>query len=103
MQINTKAKDLEITPAIKEYIEEKIGSVEKFLTRLENQEEAEADVEISRNTKHHHQGKVYDAKVNLHIKGGTLRAEYGDEDVRAAIDKIKDILKIEIEKFKSKK
>lgn len=102
MQIDIKTKQLDLTPAIAEFIEEKIGSLSKFIQRFEEKGEAKASVEIARTTNHHHQGEVYYAEVNLNIDGVVLRAEQTDEDIRAAIDKVKDILKVEIQKHKEK-
>jgi len=102
MIINIKSNKLDITPAITQYIEEKIGSLDKFIVRFESHGEATATVEINRTTNHHQHGEVYYAEVNLNVNGITIRAEQTDEDIRAAIDKVKDILKLEIGKYKDK-
>lgn len=103
MQIKIKATQLELTPAITEYIEMKIKSLEKMISRFEVENEAEIYVEIARTTKHHKSGNVFRVEANLSFKGGMLRTEHIDQDIRAAVDKVKDKLKIEIQKFKEKK
>lgn len=102
MKISIKGSGLEVTPAITEYINDKIGSLDKFLERFEHRGEAESRVEISRTTNHHQQGDVFRTEVNLYVNGETIRAEHTSDDIRAAVDKVKDILKIEIEKYKEK-
>lgn len=97
-----KGVKLDLTPAIVEYAKNKIGSLEKFILNTEKQGEAVVIVEIARTTKHHHQGEVYYAEANLNLGGTMLRAEYIDEDIRSAIDKMKDVLKLEIKKHKEK-
>ncbi len=109
MKINIKAINLDLTPAITIYIEEKINSLEKFISGEElkewnerNQAAVEADVEISRTTSHHRQGDVYRAEVNLKVPGRLLRAEAEQWDMRVAIDQVKDELQIELKKYKNK-
>ena len=104
MKIIIKATNLELTPAINEYIKEKIGFVDKFLNKkLEKESEIKIEVEIARTTKHHKSGDVYYAEANIHFPGKILRAEHSDWDIRVAIDKIKDILQQEIKKYKGTK
>lgn len=109
MKINIKAVNLDLTPAIRTYIEEKINSLEKFISGdalkewdEHNQAAVEADVEIARSTHHHRQGDVYRAEVNLKVPGRLLRAEAEQWDMRVAIDQIKDELQIELKKYKNK-
>lgn len=109
MKINIKAANLDLTPAITVYIEEKIGSLEKFISGKElkewgehNQAAVEADVEIARTTSHHRQGDVFRAEVNLKVPGRIIRAEAEEWDIRVAIDRIKDELQAEVKKYKNK-
>lgn len=103
MKITVKACKLELTPAIVEYVNKKIGSLEKFVQQFEKRCECKVQVEIARSTKHHRQGLVFYAEANLLLNGKVIRAEEYNEDMRAAIDKVKDKLKIEIGKFKERK
>ena len=103
MQINIKTTNLDLTPALREYIEEKIGSVAKFLSRWDAEGLAEAWVEIGRTSAHHHKGDVFRAVADIRVPGKTIRAEDEDWDARVAIDRVKDKLKRETEKYKETK
>jgi len=100
MKLNIKATNLELTPAIREYIEIKIGSLSHFLKRFEAKNEIEVFVEIARTTRHHRSGNVFCAEASFSIGKKLLRAEHTDWDVRVAIDEIKDRLQQEIKKYK---
>jgi putative sigma-54 modulation protein len=100
MEIDIEANGIDLTPPLREYIELKIGSLEKFLKRFSEEGSVYAKVEVARTTQHHHSGNVFYAEVNLYIQNKILRAEYTSDDIRAAIDKVKDKLKREIQKHK---
>ncbi len=100
MRIQIKTKDLDLTPPLKDFIEEKIGSLEKFIKKYDPNDAVLADVEVSRTTRHHQKGNVFYAEVNLHLPNKLLRAEDEDFDARVAVNRAKDKLKREIEKYK---
>ncbi len=102
MRINIKATGLELTPPLKEYIEEKIGGLGKYTSKLESEKalEIEVFVEVGRSTRHHHKGLVYYAEANFELPGGMLRASNEETDIRAAVDGLKDKLREEIIKYK---
>ncbi len=104
MHIIIKSPNLDITPAIEEYLKEKIGSLDHFIKkRFEGKSEVKAEVEIARTTKHHRHGNVFYAEVNLYLPKKILRVEHSDWDIRVAIDKTKDKLQREIKKYKEKR
>ena len=60
-------------------------------------------VEIARTTKHHRHGDVFYAEATLKLPGvPTLRIEEYDADARAAVDRVKDRLKLDIAKHKDR-
>jgi len=103
MVINIKATNLDLTPSVREYVEEKIGSLDKFLQRFEKEGEIEIFVEIARATKHHKSGEVFYAEATFSLGKKVFRAEDSNEDIRIAIDKTRDKLQQEIKKYKEKK
>lgn len=108
MKIDIRGTNLELTPAITEFVHEKIGSLDKFIGAFAMREEGspernrlvEAFVELSRTTNHHRQGDVFKAEVNIKIAGNVVRAEKEDMDIRAAIDLVREELKAELQKEK---
>lgn len=100
MQIIIHSKNLDITPAIREYIETKINSLDHLLQRFETQGEIKTEIEIARTTKHHKSGDVFYAEANLRLPKKNLRAEHYDSNIRTAIDEIKNKLHNEIIKYK---
>ena len=101
MNIDIRTKNLDLTDSLREYVDKKIGSLDKYLQRFD-ESTIRADVELARTTKHHKSGNVFYAEVNLEISGDLLRATHKDEDIRASIDKVRDILQREIRKYKNK-
>ena len=102
MKIIIKSTNLDVTPALREYIEEKVGSVAKFLKRWDEGDVLELRVEVARSTKHHHKGDVFYAEATLGLPHAVLRAEHEGSDIRASIDIVKDTLHREVEKYKEK-
>lgn len=103
MHITIKATQLALMPALREYIEEKLGGLAKLLARFEAKGELTLFVEIARTTKHHKRGEVFYAEATLALPGaGTLRIEEYDADVRTAIDRVKDRLKLDIVRHKER-
>jgi ribosomal subunit interface protein len=103
MRIAIRQKNIEVTPALRVYIEAKlIRPVEKLLQGV-TKELSLMDLELERTTAHHRKGKVYRAEANISLGKSLLRAEAEDEDIRAACDLLEEELKREITHFKSKR
>ena len=94
-------KNLEITPAIRDFVEEKIGSLSRFLPGSAD-DLIEARVEIGRPSHHHRTGFVFYAEANLKVGKKLFRAVEEHIDLRAAIDRVRDELETQIKKFKEK-
>lgn len=84
---NIQATGIEITPAIREYAENKIEALEKFVDMDDTS--IAADIEVGKTTEHHQHGDVFRAEINFYIKGEILRAESVKDDLYAAIDEVK--------------
>ncbi len=100
MQIIIKATQIELTDALAQYVEDRIKPLEKYIGRFEEEGEAVARVELARTTQHHRHGDVYSVDVNLQMAGEVIRATREGEEMYATIDEVKDVLKLEIQKFK---
>ena len=103
MRIDIKGTQLELTPSLKTFINQKIGAVGKLLSKLEREGELTLFFEVARTTRHHRHGDVFYAEATLAIPGGgTIRIEENDADARVAIDRVRDRLKLEIQKQKDR-
>ena len=91
---------MELTDAIRAYVEEKINHLDKFLDPTD--ESIEAQVEVGKTTEHHQKGQVFRAEINLHLRGKYLRVEQAAEDLYAAIDLARDEMAREIKGAKEK-
>lgn len=96
MTTNVSANGLDMTDAIREYAEEKIESVAKFFDNI-----TKADIIVGMDSSD--KAKPYFAEVNLAIPGtSNVFIRKNSEDLYKAIDKLRDHLKIELEKMKGK-
>ena len=97
MKININHENIDLTDPIKDYVEEKIGGLEKYMDNF-----IVAEVLVGKTTNHHEKGKIFHCRVNLEYPGGMFRAERVEEDLYEAIDGCKDVLQREIKQFKEK-
>lgn len=94
MNFNVRGENIEVTPAIREYVEKKIAKLERYFT-----ETPEANVNVNLRTYSDKKSKV---EVTIPIPNLVLRAEEIHEDMYAAIDLITDKLERQIRKHKTK-
>ncbi|TAK03624.1 ribosome-associated translation inhibitor RaiA [Patescibacteria group bacterium] len=88
--ISIKGTQIELTDAIKDYVNVKLEAIEKFTTDFG--EAAQISIECGRTSGHHNKGNVYRCEMNLQVPGKLLRAEREAEDLYEAIDFVKDEL-----------
>jgi len=100
MKVKIKATNLELTQAIKDYINTKMEMLEKYLGDIKP---INCDFEVSLTTNHHLKGKIFKAEINLNLPGTMLRVEKIEKDLYKAIDKVKDHVAPMIVKYKEKK
>jgi len=113
MKIVIKTKNLDLNRELKDYIREKIGSLEKFARVFQSENyydsfftkgkpRVEVWVEIGKETQHHRKGPFFHAEAQMRLPGESLRAEAEAENVELAIVEIKDELQRELKKYKEK-
>jgi len=100
MNIRIKSTKLELTPAIKSYIEEKMGMLEKYLG--DRVDVRNFDVEVEKAVGGQYKGEIFRAEVNIEVPEQILRVEKTEKDLYKAIDKVKDHLELVIKKYKEK-
>jgi len=118
MKIIIKTKNLKLNQALKNFIEEKINSLEKFsnIGRWEGgvQKEyfnnffgkgkprVETWVEIGRTTLHHKKGPVFWVECQMHLPGKSIRSTAQSKDLKLSIIEVKDELQRELKEYKTK-
>lgn len=97
MQLIIQGKNLEITDWLRQYVEKKVGKLDKYLPAA-----SEARVELSvQKTKSADDRQV--AQVTVRSNGMILRAEERSDDMFASIDAVTDKMHRQIERFKGKR
>jgi putative sigma-54 modulation protein len=92
MNLNISGHHLDLTPALRTYVAEKLKRVERHFDHL-----IDAAVILSVDTKLQHK-----AEATLHARGANLHAEAIKEDMYSAIDGLIDKLDQQTRKFKDK-
>jgi putative sigma-54 modulation protein len=91
MNLSVSGHHLEVTPALRSYVESKIGRITRHFDHV-----IDAHVILTGN-------KVRQkAEVTLHVRGKDLHCECEDGDLYAAIDLLSDKLDRQVLKYKDK-
>ncbi|WP_066368900.1 ribosome hibernation-promoting factor, HPF/YfiA family [Neobacillus fumarioli] len=94
MKYNVRGENIEVTPAIREYVEKKISKLERYFN-----ESPDANVNVNLRF---NQDKTSKVEVTIPLPHLVLRAEETNADMYAAIDLITDKLERQIRKHKTK-
>jgi putative sigma-54 modulation protein len=94
MNYNIRGENIEVTPAIRDYVEKKISKLERYFT-----EAPDAHVNVNLKVYNDKKSKV---EVTIPMTQLVLRAEESNEDMYAGIDLIADKLERQIRKHKTK-
>lgn len=93
MKYNIRGENVEATEAIKDYIEKKVGKLERY---FDSPVDSEAHVNLS---VHNNESKI---EVTIPMKNLLLRAEESHSDLYAAIDLVVTKLERQVKKHKTK-
>ena len=97
MQLIISGKNLEVSDWLKEYVEKKIGKLDRYLPTL-----AEARVELTlEKTKNTKKSQV--VQVTLRTNGTIMRGEERSSDFTVAVDTVAEKLYKQIERYKGKR
>lgn len=97
LKVEIFAKNMQATDRIKEYVEKKVGKLDRFLTTIE---QVRVDLTFYKSARSSADRQV--AQITLNGKGFTLRVEEGADDIFAAIDAAVDKMQRKIERYKGK-
>ncbi len=92
MQINLTGHHVDITEAMRNYVESRFERLARHLDHV-----LDAQVVLAVEKLRH------SAEARIHVSGGTIHAEATEEDMYAAIDALSDKLDRQILKYKEKK
>ena len=98
MQTQITGKHMELTDAIKDYVNKKMLALNKFY----NEKIIRAEVVLGVNSEHHNKGDKFFAECKLDVPGKNLFAVKEEDSLYKAIDKIRDYLELELKKYKLK-
>lgn len=94
LDFNIRGENVEVTPAIRDHVENKVSKLERYFS-----EEPNATAHVNLKVYKDKQTKV---EVTIPMKNLTLRAEERHDDLYAAIDLIVDKLERQIRKYKTR-
>lgn len=90
MMVAVRGKNIELTNALKEYVERKLNKLEKYLEL----QDAQVTLKVEKGT--------HKVEVTIPINGMILRGEEQTEDMYASIDLVVDKLEKQINKYKTR-
>jgi putative sigma-54 modulation protein len=97
MQVSITGKNLEVTNSLREYVEKKIGRLDRYLPNI-----VDARVELAvENTRAAKDRQI--AQVTLRTRHALLRAEEASSDMFASIDAVLEKMQRQVDRFKGKR
>ncbi len=101
MNIKIRSVNFDLTPAIEEYVDRKISSLEKFFGGGDS---ILCEVEVGKTTGHHNSGDIFKAEINITSPNvSQIYAKAEESDLYKAIDVVRDEAEREIVSKKNKK
>ncbi|MCC8127720.1 MAG: ribosome-associated translation inhibitor RaiA [Clostridiales bacterium] len=91
MRYTITGRNMEVTPALRSAIEDKLGKLERYF-----QPETEAIVTLSV------QRERQEIEVTIPVKGNIIRAEESSTDMYVSIDLVEEIIERQIKKYRKK-
>lgn len=94
MKYTIRGQNVEVTPALKEYVEKKVGRLERYFNDIPPSMEAIVTLSVNRDE--------HRIEVTIPMPGVILRAEEARDDMYAAADVVVEKLERQIRKHKTK-
>ncbi len=91
MNINLRGKNIEVTDALKDYVQKRIGKLEKYLGTLQ---EAQVTLVVEKND--------HRVEVTIPVSGMIIRGEESSGDMYASIDLVFEKLEKQVNKYRGK-
>jgi len=87
MATSIRGKNLDLTEDLKDFATKKVESVTKLLESV-----IDIRIDLSKETNHHQKGDIYKASVDIQVPGNVYHAEENAEDIKTAINRVKQEL-----------
>jgi putative sigma-54 modulation protein len=97
MEVSIFARNMEVTPRLSEYVEQKVGKLDRYLPWIDD---ARIDLTVE-NTRSAAHRQV--AQLTVRSRGTILRAEERTQDMFASIDAVLDKMYRQIARYKGKR
>ena len=97
LHVIVQGKHIAVTPALREYAEEKLGRIARYFDHVQ-----EAQVVLSVERRRGNVGRAQVVEVTVRGDGVLLRGEEASPDMYASIDVVVEKLKKQIERYRSK-
>lgn len=97
MPLNIKSTNMDLTAAIKQYVNEKAGEFEKYFNNIQ-----QIDVEVGKTRAGQQKGNIFFCEINLSVPGKLLRYRKETDDLYKSINESRKGIKIEIKKYKER-
>ncbi len=101
MRLNLKATNIVLSDIIKEYLEKRLQSLEKLIGL--DDPAVMIDVELGCTSKHHQNGDIFFAEINIHRGKETFRSVSNRPDMQSAIDDMRDEIARELSSQKGRR
>lgn len=96
MNIVVRGRNINITPRLEDYVDKKVGKLDRFLPTID-EARMELAVEETRSAQH---SQI--AQLTVRSRGRILRAEERDQDIFAAIDTVAEKMQRQITRYKDR-
>ena len=97
MRLQVKGKNVEVSPAIREYAERKLAKLSKQLA-----DQTQVELELSEQ-KNPSIAASHVAEATIFTKGPTLRAREASPDMKASIDQLVDKLERQMKRYRERR
>ena len=84
-------KNIDVTPGLKEAVENKLGKLERYFT-------PDTEIHVTLSVQRERQ-KI---EVTIPVKGGIIRSEQESSDMYVSIDLVEEVIERQLKKYKNK-
>lgn len=83
MQVDIKATGIELTDAIRSFVQEKLDALDAKTARFGDV--VRAEVEVGKTSAHHNKGPVFRAEIHVRLPGKVVYVEATHEDLYTSV------------------